>query len=108
MFPMNEDEIKKQIFTKGPGFFRLYNKKGTVLRVGMHESDLMTELLKFVKPKYESFDFKMTNTDKTAWFQLCEAFHFHKKNDFLESDEHPTPPKGKFWTCHVCEDKNRY
>lgn len=108
MFPMNEEEIKKHIYSKGPGFFRLFNKKGSVLRVGMSDVDLLEELLKWVKPKYEFFDFKMTNTDKTAWVHLCEAYHYHKKNDFLESDDHPFPPKGKYWTCHVCDDKNRY
>lgn len=107
MFPFNEQEVKKQVFSKGPGFFRLFNKKGSVLRVGMSDVDVQTDLIKLINPKYIFFDAKVTNTDKTAWVHLCEAYHFHKKHDFLEKDEHPFPPKGKFWTCHICEEKSR-
>ncbi len=108
MHPLNPEEVTKAIPPKTPGIFKLMNKRGDVKRVGMAETDLAETLQKLIHPKYEFFEFKSAAGDKAAWQQLCEAWHYHRKNDFLESDDHPQPPRGKYWTCHVCEDSRRY
>lgn len=108
MIALTEAEITKAIPPKSSGIFKLMNKKGDVKKVGMAETDLAEVLKKAIHPNYEFFEFKATASDKAAWQQLCEAWHFHKKHDFLDSEDHPFPPKGKYWTCHVCEESKRY
>lgn len=108
MLPLTESEIRKQLPTPTPGIYKLLNKKGDVKRVGMDASDLAGALVKAIHPKYDFFDFKAAPSDKAAWNQLCEAWHFHRKHDFLESEDHPEPPRGKYWTCALCEEARRY
>ena len=83
------------------GVFQLGKVEDKIAYVGRADSDLRRELLGMLDKGYSFFQWVQLPWVKETYEMQCRLYHSGGGRKSLDNGDHPYPPEGKLWRCHV-------
>ncbi len=102
-YPLNEDEINKQITKISPGNYAYGHTEDNtfyVQYVGRSDNDL-NDRIKHGIGDYEQFKYSYAKSAKEAYEKECQNYHDFGESK-LDNKNHPDKPDDTDYKCPVC------